>query len=143
MSSSDTRVGVARPRVLVVNHDLRLAQNVVALLADSGYDVRVATDGAAALDTLSQWQADLVLLDLLMPRCDSWSFLTVLASQKSSGRPAVLVWSVATAEEIARARALGARVCPPRALTEPRVLLSTLARHVHALDGRSGADGMR
>jgi two-component system alkaline phosphatase synthesis response regulator PhoP len=100
----------------------------VALLADSGYDVRLAVDGVPSLDIVSQWRVDLILLDLLMSGYDSWSFLTALANHHSSHRPAVLVWSVATPDEAARASALGAHICQPQALTEPNVLLSTIAR---------------
>jgi CheY-like chemotaxis protein len=124
--NSDTGAGISRKRVLVVNDDARLAHSVVALLADSGYDVRVAYDGLEALNILSYWRVDLVLLDLFMPRCDGWSFLARLSSRPASERPRVLVWSVAGADELDRARSLGAAVCPPSALTEPGVLLSTI-----------------
>jgi CheY-like chemotaxis protein len=122
----DTGMGISRRRVLVVNDDTRLAQSVVELLADNGYDARVAADGVEALDILSRWPVDLVLLDLLMPRYDGFRFLAELSNRPASERPPVLVWSVAAAEELERARSLGAAVCPPRALTEPQVLLGTI-----------------
>jgi CheY-like chemotaxis protein len=73
----------------------RLAHTVRLLLDDEGYDARVATDGATALQILAEWHADIVLLDLFMPRLDGWGFLKRRAESLALQRTPVLVWSVA------------------------------------------------
>ena len=45
-----------------------------AALEDSGYEVRTAADGRAALALLRAWRPDLILLDLMMPGVDGWAF---------------------------------------------------------------------
>jgi CheY-like chemotaxis protein len=123
------RVVVAhRRRVLVVNDDARLADTVRWLLCEHGYDVRVALDGAAAVEALVDWPADLILLDLLMPRLDGWGFLTRRAQDPDLSRAPVLVWSVAADEELEDARRLGASDCLRRTESSPDHLLASVER---------------
>jgi CheY-like chemotaxis protein len=115
-------------RVLVVNDDAAMARSAAALLAEFGYETRVASDGAIGLDILSEWQADLVLLDLIMPVLDGFGFLEQLPSRALPHRPVVLVWSVAGPDALARAGALGATECLEREKTGPEELLETIER---------------
>jgi CheY-like chemotaxis protein len=115
-------------RVLVVNDDCRLADSVRQLLSRSGYEAVVAFDGREGLDILQTWHADLVLLDLIMPRLDGWAFLHELASEPETDRPTVLVWSVAAADDLDRARRLGATDCLVRTSTGPDQLLRAIER---------------
>jgi CheY-like chemotaxis protein len=117
-----------RRRVLVVNDDAPLAASVRDLLLECNYEPRVAMDGRQALNVLTQWPADLVILDLIMPGMDGWAFLGQLAHSPSISRPLVVVWSVALKEELDRARGLGATECLARGSTGPQQLLDTVAR---------------
>jgi CheY-like chemotaxis protein len=113
---------------LIVNDDLALARSVCGLLAEIGEEARVAADGEQGLNMLAEWPADLVLLDLIMPRVDGWVFLERLASISADRRPVVLVWSVADAPALDRARRLGAAECLSRANTNPDMLLNVVRR---------------
>jgi CheY-like chemotaxis protein len=62
------------PRILVVDDDPAIREFVGQALEDEGYDVRLAVNGQDALSTLLQWQADLIVLDLMMPTMDGWTF---------------------------------------------------------------------
>jgi CheY-like chemotaxis protein len=117
-------------RVLVVNDDAQLASSVCRLLCDEGYEARAAMDGEAALQTLADWPVDLILLDLLMPRVDGWDFLRERAQEAALTRVPVLVWSVGDAEDLERARRLGATECLPRSGCGPDHLLDSVARLV-------------
>jgi DNA-binding response OmpR family regulator len=55
-------------RVLIVEDEPMVAEVVQRYLSRDGYDVRVEHDGAAGLDAARQWQPDLVVLDLMLPR---------------------------------------------------------------------------
>ena len=50
-------------------------RNFDRALSMAGYEVRVATDGAVALEVLDAWRPDVILLDLVMPILDGWGFL--------------------------------------------------------------------
>jgi len=58
------------PRVLVVEDDADIAQVLQRSLRLEGYEVRVAADGEAALDTAANFVPDLVVLDLGLPKLD-------------------------------------------------------------------------
>jgi len=115
-----------RRRVLVVNDDAPLAESVCRLLREENYDARSALDGEAALQTFSEWPADLVLLDLIMPGLDGWRFLERRSRDPSLVRVPVLVWSVGATDELDLARSLGADVCLTRSAIDPDQLLDTI-----------------
>jgi CheY-like chemotaxis protein len=127
---SDGARGTSPPRVLVVNDDARLAESVCTLLTEEGYETRVARDGLAAIDALDDWPADVVLLDLMMPHLDGLGFLARRASEPNLARSLVVVWSVAPAFELDRARALGAVECLPGGTTAPDDLLDVVSHVV-------------
>jgi CheY-like chemotaxis protein len=62
-----------RPRrVLVVEDSLDAAESMRALLRTEGHEVEVLQDGAAALARLEDFRADIVLLDIGLPRMDGY-----------------------------------------------------------------------
>jgi CheY-like chemotaxis protein len=61
--------------VLVVDDDPTIRELVSVLLECEGYQVRTATNGREALDTLEHWQPHLIMLDMLMPVMDGAAFL--------------------------------------------------------------------
>jgi CheY-like chemotaxis protein len=62
------------PRVLVVDDDPAIREFVGQALEDEGYEVRLAVNGQDALRTLLEWRANLIVLDLMMPTMDGWTF---------------------------------------------------------------------
>jgi two-component system KDP operon response regulator KdpE len=57
-------------RILVVDDEAQLTRVLRTGLRSRGYDVRTAPDGMTALETFNEWQPDLVITDLAMPRMD-------------------------------------------------------------------------
>ena len=117
-------------RVLVVNDDVGLAKSVQRFLAGHGFDTRVAYDGAAALELLVNWPADVVLLDLIMPGLDGWGFLQHRSASAVLQRALVLVWSVAASDDLQRAYSLGATECLSRTQSTPGDLLAAINKLV-------------
>jgi CheY-like chemotaxis protein len=65
-------------RILVVEDDPDLRTSLADALTDLGYDVRVAGNGAEALAALERGERpDVILLDLMMPVMDGWTFRTL------------------------------------------------------------------
>ncbi len=65
MSSADRR-----PRILVVDDELVIAQLIADVLGSEGYAVDMAPHGLAALESIAQQAYDVVLSDLRMPELD-------------------------------------------------------------------------
>ncbi|MBI2391346.1 MAG: response regulator [Deltaproteobacteria bacterium] len=60
-----------RKRVLVVDDDVRTARLLARLLGEDGFEVELATDGAAAIARLSRTPLpDALVTDLRMPHAD-------------------------------------------------------------------------
>jgi two-component system, chemotaxis family, chemotaxis protein CheY len=110
-------------RVLVVEDDDGLRETLVEVLRDEGLDVRAASDGAAALGTLHEWEADLILLDVMMPRMDAYAFRSAQRARGAAPDAKVIVLSAAHDIERAADRLEADRWLPkPFRLTD--VLLS-------------------
>jgi CheY-like chemotaxis protein len=117
----------AEPLILVVDDEPYILNMVAEILSDEGYHVEKAADGHEALMRLSASQPKLILLDLMMPRMDGYTFQRTL-EQKSGPKPPVVVVS-ADRNVAQKAAALGAAGY----LTKPfelHDLLHTVQRYV-------------
>ena len=79
------------PRVLLVEDELPLRAMLSDLLVREGYEVRVAGDGVEALAVLDRDGADLVVLDLTLPRLDGYAVLGRLRARPATQQLPVLV----------------------------------------------------
>jgi signal transduction histidine kinase/ActR/RegA family two-component response regulator len=70
--SPEDRPPVHPRRVLVIEDSVDAAESMRALLRTDGHEVEVAHDGAAGLAKLEDFRADLVLLDIGLPRMDGY-----------------------------------------------------------------------
>jgi CheY-like chemotaxis protein len=59
-------------RVLVVDDNVDAADGLGMLLRISGHEVRTAYDGAEALDVIQSFPADVILLDIGLPKIDGY-----------------------------------------------------------------------
>ena len=60
--------------VLDVDDDQDIRELLVSVLKDDGYEAESAKNGHDALEVLERWKADVVVLDLMMPVMDGWTF---------------------------------------------------------------------
>ncbi len=67
-----------RGRVLVVDDNADARRIVSDYLADEGFEACEAVNGADALERLQRFDADLIILDLMMPVMDGLTFLDAL-----------------------------------------------------------------
>lgn len=74
-------VSKEKATVLVVDDDHALRQTLCAILAATGYQVRFAEDGFAALAALHESLPDILLSDLNMPRMSGFELLSVVRSR--------------------------------------------------------------
>jgi signal transduction histidine kinase/DNA-binding response OmpR family regulator len=75
--SADSATGLT---VLVVDDDPAVHDLLTPALAKENYRVLHAYDGAEALDILRKTPPDIVTLDVMMPKVDGWSVLSVMKS---------------------------------------------------------------
>jgi two-component system, chemotaxis family, chemotaxis protein CheY len=86
--------------VLVIDDDEEIRSALAEILEISGYDVAVAADGQEGVDLLAIGLAPAaIVLDLMMPRMDGWTFLTVLRADPRLHDVPVLVTSAVAGEQ--------------------------------------------
>lgn len=73
-------------KILIVEDDEDLLSIVSARLRAKGYDVEMAADGAAALESFDREPPDLVLLDFRLPDIDGLSVLRILRAREPAVR---------------------------------------------------------
>jgi len=61
-----------RPHIAVIDDDEKITALLRRSLAFEGYEVTTASDGAEGLRLIGQKPADLVVLDVMMPKMDGW-----------------------------------------------------------------------
>lgn len=69
-------------RILIVDDDLEIRKILNDMLSSSGYSVREAPNGEAALEYIEENEVDLILLDVMMPIMDGWSTLREIRKQE-------------------------------------------------------------
>lgn len=74
MADADTRGGLQRRPVLVVDDDRDIRETLAEILADEGYEVHTARNGSEGLEVVASQRPGLVLLDLFMPIMDGAEF---------------------------------------------------------------------
>jgi len=82
-------------RILVVEDDETLRETLTEVLADEGHEVRGAAHGYEALERLDEWSADLIVLDLMMPRMDAFEFREHQRHRPDAATTKVMVLSAA------------------------------------------------
>lgn len=73
-------VSTQKTKVLVVDDDQDTVDYLATLLADHGYDVHTAANQAAALSKLEVFQAEMVVMDVMMPGRSGLDLLVKLRS---------------------------------------------------------------
>ncbi len=127
----------ARPaRVLVVEDDDDIAQVLQRSLRIEGYEVKVAGDGVAALDTYHAFLPDLLVLDLGLPKLDG---IEVAKRLRTDGEDVPIL--MLTARDALEARVAGLDTGADDYLVKPFERQELLAR-LRALLRRRPPRGM-
>ena len=110
------RTGV---RLLVVDDDFGFRHAIADALQDRGWHVRGAATGADALGVLRSWRPDVILLDLILPVMDGWSFRAEADRQRTlEGIPIVVTSGSASAQREAEKLQAAAALPKPFDLDE-------------------------
>lgn len=115
-------------KVMVVEDQERIRTMLVRLLSAEGHQTMTAVDGRVALNRMTAEPADLVLLDLVMPRVHGLQVLTALHDRRSTV-PVIVLSAVSDVAARVQALDMGAidYVVKPFSSAE---LLARVRRHL-------------
>lgn len=94
------------PRILIVEDDADIVENLSILLQDEGYSVYQASSMEQAMKTLSTENIDLVLLDITLPDGNGYSVCTAVKRQTNA--PVIFLTAMADESSIVTGFQLGA-----------------------------------
>lgn len=96
-------------RVLIVEDEDSILLSLEFLLAQAGYCVITARDGAAAVRLIQSEAPDLVLLDVMLPLIDGFEVCRLVRSNPALRQPRIMMVTARGRDtEIGRGLALGA-----------------------------------
>jgi signal transduction histidine kinase/DNA-binding response OmpR family regulator len=81
-------------RVLVIEDDPKAANLLRIYLHEAGYTVDVAGDGAEGLAHMAQHPPDVIILDVLLPKVDGWTFLAQAKANLATRDVPVIIVSI-------------------------------------------------
>jgi DNA-binding response OmpR family regulator len=96
-------------KVLIVDDEPNIVTALEFLLRRSGYDVRLATNGAEALEQVDSYRPDVVLLDVMMPVKSGYEVCQKLRERPELSQVKIVMLSAKGSEaEINKGLSLGA-----------------------------------
>src|SRR5260221_6561431 len=92
------------PKILIVDDSVDTCETLRRLLGRAGWEVLCVSEGKAAAQRLNELEAEVVLLDVMMPEVDGFGVLAQIRSDPKTCRTRVVMYS-ALADEGTRQRA--------------------------------------
>jgi two-component system KDP operon response regulator KdpE len=113
---------MSKQRILIVDDEPQITRVLHRGISAQGYETRTASDGATALDIMKEWQPDLVITDLAMPKVNG---LELCRQLRATSEIPIIVLSV-RAEEQTKVQALD--IGADDFITKPFSMAELLAR---------------
>jgi CheY-like chemotaxis protein len=135
-ASTASPPGTLGQRVLIVEDNADSAESLAMLLSAEGHEVQITHDGAAALEVLESFRADLILLDIGLPGMDG--YLVAQTIRERYGQRPLRLYALSgygRQEDRALARASGFDVHLTKPV-DPKHLLALIA-------GRDSSESVR
>ena len=93
-----------KSKVLIADDHIQNCELLDAYLADQNYEVAMVFDGQQTLDKVAEWEPDLILLDIMMPKLSGYEVCQQLKQdQQTSTIPILMVTALNETGDIERA----------------------------------------
>lgn len=95
-------------KILIVEDDLFISEIYSRKLAENGFEVKVAQDGEVASFYFKEFEPELVLLDIMLPKKNGWEVLKELKNQKQINPKIIMLTNLGEKDKIEQAMEMGA-----------------------------------
>ena len=102
---TETKSKSGGKKILIVEDERPLAHALELKFSHEGYDVTIASDGQEGLKLANASSYSAILLDLIMPNMDGFTFL----EQMKKKSPVIILSNLGQDEDRERAKKLGAK----------------------------------
>jgi CheY-like chemotaxis protein len=133
-AGKQARQAVSRKRILVVDDNHDAGDSLGMILRHLGAEVRIARDGAQALQVFADYDPAVVLLDLGMPGMDGYEVarrMRALSPGSRSSLVALTGWGQDEDRRRAREAGFDHHLVKPAELSALQALLASLDEHPH------------
>jgi DNA-binding response OmpR family regulator len=94
------------PKLLLIDDDKSLTELLDSYLSNQGFSIKVAKDGSEGFRFLFDYQPDLVILDVTMPKRDGWE--TLKRIREVSDLPVIMLTARDDEPDVLRGFSMGA-----------------------------------
>ena len=117
--------------ILLIEDDPLLVKMYQTKFENEGYQVLVATDGEEGLKAVIEGKADLIILDLMMPKISGIELLTRLQSGKAAKvMPVLVLTNLTQEEEKSKLMALGVKEYLIKANYTPTQVVDIIRKYI-------------
>jgi len=95
-----------KKKILIVDDEPKIIVPLELLIQQNNYDVMTAETGEKALDLISTWKPDLILLDIMLPGMDGYEVCQKIRHEKEFNQTRIVFLS-AMARSIDVAKGMG------------------------------------
>ena len=95
-------------KILIIEDEKTLARALELTLTHAGFETKLAFNGEDGIELLQRGPYDLILLDLIMPKMDGFTVLTVLKAKKIR-TPVLVLTNLNQQNDIKHAEKFGAK----------------------------------
>lgn len=116
-------------KILIIDDDARLVENVQTYLKDFGFRIEAAFNGMEGLEKVRDFQPDLVILDLMMPKIDGLEVCREI--RKESAIPIIMLTARGEESDVVAGLEVGADdyLTKPFSLRELAARIKARLRH--------------
>lgn len=124
-------------KILVLEDDTFLLSAYKLKFEKLGYEMKSATSGSEGLEILKSWRPEVIILDLIMPDMDGYSFLKeVKADPKYKDIIVMVASNLGQKEDVDKATGMGADAFVVKGDLSLTELASKLDNLIKEKDGR-------
>ncbi len=117
-------------KVLLIEDSKNIIKVISMLLKSKGFDVKVETDGVSGVETAIDWEPDLILLDIKLPKMNGFLVCETLRDNEKTADTKIIITSAkAEEEDIQRGYELGADEYLTKPIN-PNELLKVIDKHL-------------
>ena len=123
-------------KVLVVDDSNTIRRSAEIFLKQGGHDVLLAEDGFDALAKINDYQPDLIICDILMPRLDGYQTCAIIKrNPRFASIPVVMLSSKDGVIDKARSRLVGSEEYLTKPFTKDQLLQTVQQLTFHQTAG--------
>ena len=78
-------------KILIIDDEIELVKGLTIILESKGYKTVPAYDGEGGMKKLEEENPDLIVLDIMMPKMDGYTFVRKIKAKKSTEKIPIII----------------------------------------------------